>query len=133
MGQQKTASRSNYPLALKVELLDRYQAGEKSLAALAEEKKIPAGNLYNWSVNEKAVRAAYAKELKQAERNGNGSGVVNGNGATPHKVQPVEKEPTTKLQILGLTPLIKELVKSEVNEQLPVLLEEALKKAFNKV
>jgi hypothetical protein len=125
MGQQRT----QYALAKKVELLDQRASGE-SIAKIAEKAGIPAATVFNWSANEKAIRAAYAKELKQ-EAKANGASNNGANGHAKAAVKPAaEKETTTKLQIIGLTPLIKELVQAELRGQLPALVKEAINEAF---
>lgn len=126
MGQQGTP----YALERKVRILDEIAAGQSSASAIAEREGIPAGSLYNWKSNERAIRAAFAKKLKQQGKVANGSSVANGNGTTAHKAPPVEKEPAAKLQILGLTPLIKELVKAEIDQQLPGLVKEGVEAFF---
>jgi transposase-like protein len=122
---------------VKAKILDEVSAEGAVLSRVCEQYGIATGLIYSWRANEKEIRKAARQEAREAS-NGHSNGASNGHTNGVHKEDAAEPGP--QLQILGLTPLIRKLVKAELDKQLRSIVAEELqtvvaselKKAFVK-
>jgi transposase-like protein len=134
-------TRRKFTATYKAQVLDEAAAEGAVAAHVARAHGINEAQLYNWRVLEKDIRKAAKKE--PAAPNGASNGASNGGSAltqllAEHVATPVvaatKAETKSELRIIGLTPLIRELVIAELAKELPALVNAAvageLKKAF---
>jgi transposase-like protein len=112
MGAKKK-TRSNYPPAFKVRLLD--EAKTESAVAVAKRNGVSDQSIYLWRAKEKELRALAAKEPEATKPT---NGATNGHS--------MKEDPKPKLTIVGLTPLIEQLISSEIKKTLGPLVEKTL-------
>lgn len=135
MTTDKTVQRRSYAPSFKLTVLEEAAQEGAVAAEVARKHGLTDQLVYGWRHAEKAIRKAAKKELKQEMKQPNGktNGLANG-------VSHDAAEPKTTLKIVGITPLIQELVTAELAKQLPALVEAKLaevvatelQNAFNK-
>lgn len=122
MTTDKTVLRRSYAPSFKLKVLDEAAQEGAVAAEVARKHGISDQFVYNWRHSEKAIRKAAKKELKQEMKHSNGKANGLANGVS----HDVSAEPKTTLKIVGITPLIQELVNAELSRQLPALVEAKL-------
>lgn len=131
MAEQKK-TRRQYPASLKVQILDEVATEGAVATHVAEQHGINPQIIYNWRKNEKSIRKAAKREPSEdtAPTNGLSNGLSNGvHKSVPQKA---DVEPKKGLQIVGLTPLIRELVIIELNKELGPLVERMMGEVVGK-
>jgi uncharacterized protein YjcR len=115
----------------KLRIIEEANAEGAVQARICEKYDVSPGLVYTWKQKERVLRKKAEKEAKttaKAYSNGHANGLaeVSTNGHANGAALGKAPEGPPKLFITGLAAMVKELVKAEVDAQLPVIVQRRL-------
>ncbi len=121
--------RTMRPPSMKLALLTEYENGEETVQGFEQRIGLPKNSIHRW----KGQRNKIEKQAKREAQERPGETIrppkFMNNGKSNGHAEPSEKP---KLQILGLTPLIEQLVREGIRTELPKAVAAEMDRRFSR-